>query len=650
MASILVADDHPLNRHFLTTLLSYYGHDVREAADGADALEAARGRRPDLIIADVAMPRLDGPALVRALRADRELAGVPVVFYSASYREVESREIARAVGVEHVIAKPSDPQAILETVARALGIEESVRARGTVPSDAHEYIGRLQLAGIRMSALIDLMEHLSAERDPQELLHTGCRAVRKIFSADYAVMAAGGDAQTGGDVDPRQLEELLRRIAPLVGREPSRAIGMSEPLVIAAQTAMKDAWSAALLPMRSRGGAYGWMLLANRHGSPAFSLDDERLALAAARQIRAEHESLRAERVDRQRIEAALQTSREDLAALVDAAPVPIIAYDTDRRVRTWNAAAERTFGWRAEEVIGTANPSIQPEIANEFAALAEACLAGAIVTDIEQRRARKDGARVDVNLSMAALRDAEGKARGFVSIVNDITALRASRERLRALSARVLSIQEEERTRLARELHDGIGQLLTAVKIDASRLLRDITRGAKPPQRVTEGLLPLIDSTAESVVRLVSELRPTRIGEMGLVAAMEKKLAEFRRRTDIAYELRTFPEPLRVKDEVATAVFRVLEEALTNVARHSGATLVSVDVEQLADEIRLELRDNGRGIRDADRLAPDAYGLIGMQERAFVLGGNVDITAVEGGGTVVTARIPLGTDPGPHR
>src|SRR2546423_14496735 len=101
MPFILVADDRPLNRHFLMTLLSYYGHEVREAADGVEALHAARGRKPDLIIADVAMPHMDGAALARAIRADPYLGDVPIIFYSASYQEVEANAIAKACGVSY---------------------------------------------------------------------------------------------------------------------------------------------------------------------------------------------------------------------------------------------------------------------------------------------------------------------------------------------------------------------------------------------------------------------------------------------------------------------------------------------------------------------------------------------------------------------
>jgi PAS domain S-box-containing protein len=641
MPFILVADDRPLNRHFLMTLLSYYGHEVREAADGVEALHAARERKPDLIIADVLMPRLDGPALARAVRADRGLADVPIIFYSASYQEVEAQAIARSAGVDYVITKPSDPEVILETISRALQRPSPVAPKPARGSDPREVVARLQLASIRMTAIIELMVHLSSERDPHELLRTACLATRKIFGAQYAVLAAGGETLTDGDVDTNHLPGLVDRLNAMIGAEPARASGGTGSLVAAALEAMAGAWSALLVPMRSRGNPHGWLLLVNKRDAPAFSTDDESLASAAAAQIRAEHESLRAERAERQRIESELVT-------LVDAAPVPIIAYDRDLLVQLWNPAAERTFGWRAGEVAGKPNPSIPPDFAAEFKRLAEECLLGTTLGDIEHRRLRKDGTVVHVKALMAPVRDAAGRPRGFVSIVSDLTALHASRERLRALSARVLSVQEEERTRLARELHDGVGQLLTALKIDASKLLQDLARSVKPPKRVTDGLLPLIDTTMDTVVRLVSELRPSRIGEMGLAAAIAGKLAEFRRRTGIRTESRC-PEILPVPDAVAIAAFRILEEALSNVARHSGARWVKVTLTENEGALHLVIQDNGKGISEADRTAPDAYGLIGMKERAVILGGTVEIVRGKRG-TVVTARIPLGDDSSVHR
>src|SRR5947207_1257737 len=294
---------------------------------------------------------------------------------------------------------------------------------------------------------------------------------------------------------------------PPAGPEPLRVSGTAEPLIAAASVALPQIASALLLPMRGRDALYGWVLLGNRAGSHPFTTDDERLALAAAYQVRAEHESLRGEHAERLRIEAELRASRDDVSAVFEASPVSIIVMDRERIVRAWNAAAERIFGWRADDVIGRVNPIIPPEAQDDFRAMAEKCLAGATITDVSQTRMRKDGTRIEVNVPMEPLHDADGQVRGFVSIASDVSDLRASRERLRALSNRVLSIQEEERTRLARELHDDLGQLLTAIKIDVARLLQNLAVNAPPPARVVEGLLPLIDSTMDTIGRIVSEL-----------------------------------------------------------------------------------------------------------------------------------------------
>jgi PAS domain S-box-containing protein len=647
MSLILVADDHPLNRYFLSILLSYHGHEVVEAADGVEALDLARRRRPDLVIIDVVMPRMDGPALVRALRADRELATIPLIFYTASYREEESREIARQAGVAYVITKPSEPEVVLETVRRAL---KRRRARSLrVPNDrAAEYVERLQIAGIRMGALMELTLDLSVERDPQQLIRKAAGALRRIFATDYAVVVIGEWWAADGDVDESGLAELRARMSAHARPIAAHASGAAEPLVGVARAAMPGATSALYLPMMTRNDLYGWILLA-RASAAEFSTDDERMAVAAASQVRAEHESLRAEQAERRRIEGKLRAFLDDRAALVEASPLAIIAFDPHRIVRSWNAAAERIFGWRADEVIGRLNPTVSGELNDDFERLIERCMAGTPVTDVEQQRIRKDGARIDVSVSMAALHDAQGVASGFVSIITDITDVRASRERLRALSARVLSIQEEERTRLARELHDDLGQVLTALKIDVSRLVKMTAEGAPPQPRLLAGLLPLIDSTMETLVRIVSELRPTRIGEMGLAAAIEKRVAEFRARTGIECTLSS-PAKLKLPDDVAIGVFRILEEALTNVARHSGAARAAVRLARKGNQAVLEVHDYGRGINDDERLATGAYGLIGMKERALILGGTVDISGSEGRGTTVTARIPLRENSSLHR
>lgn len=692
MALILVADDHPLNRHFLATLLSYHGYGINEASDGIDALRSAREERPDLIIADVAMPRMDGFAFVTALRADADLAHIPVIFYTATYRDVESRAIARAAGVQHLITKPSDPEVIVETVQKALGLSSPPPRHPLSTEQLRQYTDRLQRTNIRMSALIELSFELDAERDPDRLVRTACIAVRKIFDCDHAAIVLVGNEErvptpyVDGDVDQTALMRAGLFFGPFM-----RNFGdASNPVVQQMSTSMRGLRSTLLVPMTSGRDLYGTIVL-GKTIERGFTSDDERLGLAAAGQIRAAHESLmlyqaqrrqaailarahedleskidertrelrlanealRRQMTERERIEEELRASREHLAALFDASPISIVSFDANRLTRTWNAAAERTFGWRADEVIGRPNPAVPPELQQEYDALIDRCLSGVTLTDIETQRAKKDGTRIDASISLAPLYGPHGTARGYVGILSDITGrkrteeeLRSSQERLRALSARVILIQEEERTRIARELHDDLGQLLTAIKIDAARIVQSLANGIQPPERVTAGILPLIDSTLDTVGRLVCELRPSRIGEIGLVAAIEKKLADFQLRTEIECELSIRPEQLAVRGDIGVAIFRILEEALTNVVRHSEATRAEVRLRVEADELLLEIRDNGRGIRDAERLSHESYGLIGMKERAYLLGGSFSITGVEGRGSIVVVRMPLGGRP----
>jgi signal transduction histidine kinase/CheY-like chemotaxis protein len=570
MASILVVDHHPLARHFLATLLSYHGHQINEAADGQEALDAARKQRPDLIIADLALPRLDGVALIRALRSNPELGDIPVVLCTPAYREVESKAIARSADVEHVITRPSDPEVILETVQAALGwmAGSASHERRPLSSDsARQYIERLQWTSIRTNTLIELSLDLKSERDPDRLMFTACRAIRSIFNSRAAAIVLLDDAQqvtswVDGAVEQVHLEPMFVREVAGVQSSVRNVSGGHDPLVQALTDAMPGVSAVLLLPMQSAGPSCGWILLGKTGADAAYSTDEERLALAAAREIHAAYETLVLHRAQRQH---TANVSRDHIGL-----ESRIEQHTSELRI---------------------ANEALRREIAER--------------QHIEEK-------------------------------------LRSSHERLRSLSARILSIQEEERTRIARELHDDLAQLLTAIKIDASRLVKDVSSGASPPARVLEGLVPLIDTTFNAVGRIISELRPSRIVDMGLVAAIEKKLADFQQRTDIECELSIRPEDLRIPDDTAAAVFRILEEALTNIARHSGATRADVRLRQQTSDLLLEVRDNGRGIRDAERLGENAYGVIGMTERASLFGGTLTITGVEARGTIVAARIPM--------
>ena len=216
---------------------------------------------------------------------------------------------------------------------------------------------------------------------------------------------------------------------------------------------------------------------------------------------------------------------------------------------------------------------------------------------------------------------------------------LQRSRDQLRALAARQQRVREEERTRVAREIHDELGQALTAIKIDLSALCRELPADRK---QQSQPVLQHVDGTIQSVRRISTQLRPAILDAAGLVAAVEWAAEEFAARTGTKSQLDLPHEDIVIDQERATALFRIFQETLTNVARHAGATEVRVRLAQENGSLILEVRDNGKGIREEQLSASTSLGILGMRERALLLGGELTISGVSGEGTTVRVRIPV--------
>jgi signal transduction histidine kinase len=199
--------------------------------------------------------------------------------------------------------------------------------------------------------------------------------------------------------------------------------------------------------------------------------------------------------------------------------------------------------------------------------------------------------------------------------------------------------VREEERTRLARELHDQLGQSLTAIRIDLAGL-KTATDRDRQSQRI-DAISSLIDETIRTVRRISTELRPGILDDLGLVAAVEWAAEEFQARAGIACQVSLPHTNPAIDAERATALFRILQETLTNIARHAGATQVTIGLSQESGYAALEVRDNGRGIGENQLSAPGSLGILGMRERALLLGGEFFIGS-PGKGTTVRVRIPI--------
>ena len=257
-----------------------------------------------------------------------------------------------------------------------------------------------------------------------------------------------------------------------------------------------------------------------------------------------------------------------------------------------------------------------------------------------------KDGTTIYADIKANRL-EIDGKA-CCVAFFTDITArkraeeeLQRSLEQLRALAAHLQSVREEERKRLAREIHDQLGQALTAMKLDLSSLVRDFPDAQYRLLKKASPILQFIDETIESVRRISTELRPGMLDDLGLAATVEWAAEEFAIRTGTKCLLDLSPDQISVDPETATAVFRIFQETLTNVARHAKASEVKVRLAEDDGDLTLEVRDNGMGISENELGSADSLGILGMRERALLLGGTLAIRGEAGKGTTVSLRIP---------
>jgi signal transduction histidine kinase len=224
---------------------------------------------------------------------------------------------------------------------------------------------------------------------------------------------------------------------------------------------------------------------------------------------------------------------------------------------------------------------------------------------------------------------------------------LKATSQQLRALSARLQSAREEEGIRIAREIHDELGSSLTRLKWDLEIMSKeelgtqDQERLEKSRRKISE-MIALVDETVNTVRRISAELRPSALDDLGLGAALRLQARQFQDRTGIIADCDCAAESVKLTQQQSTAVFRICEEALTNVMRHSYATRVEVRLKIDQGDLVLTVRDNGLGIMPVEMSDSLSLGLLGMRDRARLIGGDIEIEGIEDKGTVVTARVPI--------
>jgi PAS domain S-box-containing protein len=350
---------------------------------------------------------------------------------------------------------------------------------------------------------------------------------------------------------------------------------------------------------------------------------------------------------ERQRAEEVLRESEEKYRNVVERSNDGIVIIQ-DGRIKYANPSVKRMTGYDIDAATDMPfSDFIYGDEVDEAMEIYKRRLAGeALSTRFERGIRHRNGSRIETEMD-GGLISYEDKPADLV-IIRDITKrkraekeLRESREQLRDLSEHLQEAREEERAKVAQEIHDDLGQTLTALKMELSWLEKRLPKDHDVLIQKTKLITDLVDMTIHSVKRIYSGLRPFLLDDLGLLAAIEWMTQGFQNQTGIQCNLTFSPAEMAVDKDYATTIFRIFQETLTNVRRHAHATSVNIRLEEGAGVLTLTVNDNGKGVTEEQLSHPKSFGIMGIRERVRALGGAVEIRGIENKGTTVKVSIP---------
>jgi PAS domain S-box-containing protein len=597
---------------------------IESAFNAASGLAAVRATNPDLVLVDVMMPGSDGLELVRAIRADPAICTVSVIVLSAR-AGADARLDALAAGADEYLGKPFSGR---ELVARV---------------SSHVRMARIRRAAIEQE--IALTREIAAVRHDLASVLEGTSDAFVSLDRDLRLLTLNDAAVANPGAAREQL--IGRRLVELI---PVAVAATIEPALRAALAGGQMVSIEQFYPptgrwfnVRCYPAPQGLLMFGN---DITERKEAEQLLVAAKLELEQRFE-LRTEE---------LRHANQLLAAVFDRAPGGIALTDTGGRFVRANPAYQALVGHSEHALAGTAiGGLIDPDHCPAALAQMKGLLAGAIdSSQMELRFRRADGSVIWVHSFVSVIEDELRRPCYFVQIANDITERkrveaerRAAEVELNVLYERLQTVREAERTALAREVHDQLGQTLSAAKIDVKLLEDDLLlQGAAlaPEKIITElrSACATLDRAMQLVRGIATELRAPELDGQGLYAAIEWHARDFERRTRIRIHLELgagLEQPAR---PAAEALLRIFQEAMTNVLRHAHASQVWVSVERRADALLLRVRDDGAGIARQRARTVRSLGITGMQERAALARGRLMVGPLKPRGTLVSALIPM--------
>jgi len=643
---ILIADDHEVVRRGVRSLLkSRADWEVcGEAVDGRDAVQKAKELKPDVIVMDIGMPHLNGLEAARVIRKEVPQSEILIL---SQHEATEMRPAALQAGAREYITKSDVARDLLtavESVTQRLivsgptqGIQRSAPTNGE-PKIREREISVIEIspqkraeeANAWLAAVVESSDDAIISEDLNGIITSWNAGAQRMF--EYTKVEAV--RQPIKLIIPSDLYDEEARILQRLRN--GERIDHYESIRLSKSGKQIDV-SLTISPVR---GSDGRVLGASKI---ARDITERKQAEEALRKVYDELELRVLERTS----ELERRTAQvQEQAELLDLANDAIFVRNLDAKITYWNQGAERLYGWTRAEVLGkpiddylkTHFPQPFADIRSEI--LRTGSWQGELIHSTKDRR------RITVASRWSVWSDKQGKPLGFLELNTDLTEQKRAEENLRTMSGRLLQLQDEERRRIARELHDSAGQMLVALDMNLATIQRDGANLNHGAARACAESLHLVQQLSKELRTISHLLHPPLLDEAGLPSAIRWFVEGFAERSKIPVALEVPQNLGRLSPEFETTIFRVVQEGLTNIHRHSGSSTAAIRISQVPDAIRLEISDHGKGIPAGVQLGlagagRSGVGIQGMRERLRQLGGHLEIHSGRIG-TTILAVLPL--------
>ena len=668
---ILIADDHEKVRLGLRSLLSLRPDwDIcGEAVDGRDAVQKARELKPQVAVLDISMPRLNGLEAARQIRKEVPQTEVLIVSQHES-----SEVIAAAIdaGARGYVVKSDVPRDFLDAVeAVSQGkpvfssrISEHQPAITPPPSDDSlqnpgpeqpaidhklEFAGGVEM-GALMRAVVESSDDGIVSKDLNGVITSWNAGAQRIFG--YTEAEVIGQPIT--IIIPPELQGEERLV--LKRLRAGERIEHYETVRLTKRGKRVDV-SLTISPMKDSTGRIVGASKIARDITERKQADEELRKVHEELEIRVRERTAELAQSNRllqtqiqERIQAQEALERQtavlrEQSRLLDLANDAIFIRSFDGTISYWNEGAERLYGWTKEEALeNRLGMLLQTEFPIPFEEIREVLVREGN-WEGELIHTRRDGSRVTVNSRWTLWRSAEGNPLGWLQINTDITGRKRAEESLRALTARLLQLQDDERRRIARELHDSAGQILVALDINLSLVQKNEGLAPNAANAVRESIA-LVQQLSKELRTTSHLLHPPLLDESGLPSAVRWFVDGFAKRSKISVDLEIAPDLGRLPRELETTIFRMVQECLTNINRHSGSPTASIRIARNSNHVSVAVRDRGKGMsadnyRNSFGPITPGVGIQGMRERVRQLGGHLQIHSGTSG-TTVRATLPV--------